>query len=189
MNIKRTLFLLIGFSCILNISSALDRSREFRFDADRYFLAFSNKDKADAYVNEYIREGETLDNWQKLIGVYYFPTNAPPQTAVQKLSEVVKRSDPGADVRIIDTDNKNEAMIDFFVKSRTNPMVEEYDIFRYARSADGKGLMTYQFALRCYGNQAIEEFKKNTADKQKWIKQVMNSDFPALVKDPYGPQK
>jgi hypothetical protein len=67
--------------------------------------------------------------------------------ATADLAKLVVQRDKRADIRILKDTASSEAMIHFLASAPTSDIVE-VNVFKYARSADGNGLISAQFAFR-----------------------------------------
>ena len=186
---QRLLFLVLFVSLLLFLNNAysLDKTKKIEFDGDIYYLAFSAKNPGGGYFNEYIREGENLNNWKRLLAVYHFPNLNNPVQAAQNVANMVKMTNKDARFQIIQNKERNEAIIDFFTWTQTEPTVAEFNIFRYTKGDGRPGLIAYQFAFRNYGKLTAEYQKEFTENKSKWIGLIADSKIPDLHEYDYNP--
>ena len=186
---KRLLSLVLAASFLLSLNNAysLDKSKSIKFDGDTYYLAFSSKNPAGGYFNEYLKEGENLNNWKKLLAVYNFPNLDDPLQAAQSLANMVKMTNKDANFQIIQNKERGEVIIDFFTWTQTEPTIAEFNIFRYTKVNGKPGLIAYQFAFRNYGELTPEYQKEFTENRSKWIGLIADSKIPALLEYDYSP--
>jgi hypothetical protein len=146
-------FLCAGFT--------LDKTNKTSFDGETYYLAFSSKQPGQGFMNEYVREGETLKDWKKMVGVHHYPAISNPTEMANAMA-------------------KDEALI-YFMISNQQQAVTEFNMFRYAKRKGGQGLIGYQFAFRNYGPTG-ENYKKEFDTKLTgWVQMMATSEIPALL--------
>lgn len=121
------------------------------FDDERYTLGFEDQatlpdgEPGDG-VAEFTLAGESVDNWSKLFAFHAYPEMGDdPVAAVQTLGKVVKENNKDANYAIITNDETGEAIIDFLTWAPESDVME-FNVFKYGRSPDGRGLIAMQFA-------------------------------------------
>ncbi|MCZ7595538.1 MAG: hypothetical protein M5U16_12045 [Hyphomicrobium sp.] len=121
------------------------------FDDGRYALSFEDQatlpdgEPGDG-IAEFTLAGESVDNWSKLFAFHAYPEMGDdPVAAVETLGKIVKENNKDANYAIITNDESGEAMIDFLTWAPESDVME-FNVFKYARSADGRGLIAMQFA-------------------------------------------
>src|SRR3712207_2635100 len=82
------------------------------FDGEAYLPAFKSNQPTMRLV-EFVRDGETVENWTKLFAIRNFPTGDSPRRAVAEFQGAVKQHNPAAGVQVLVKDDGTEAMIDF----------------------------------------------------------------------------
>ena len=68
-----------------------------------------------------------------------------PVAAVKMVGKVVKETNKDANFAIIENEKTGEAIIDFLTWTPESDVME-FNVFKYARAADGKGLVAMQYA-------------------------------------------
>jgi hypothetical protein len=116
------------------------------FDGETYVRAFSSNQPTIRLV-EFIRDGETVENWTKLFAIRKFPTGTDPRSAVGQFQQVVKQHNPQAGVQVLVKEDGSEAMIDFLAWPKDADHME-LNIHRYIKHPAYPGLISYQFAYR-----------------------------------------
>jgi hypothetical protein len=97
---------------------------------------------------EFVREGEKIERWSKLVAFHRFPdTAASPKDAALGLANELKRREAGAKYTIIENPETEEVIIDFLA-SQSKPELVELNVFKYGWHASGRGLVAFQFAQR-----------------------------------------
>ncbi len=68
-----------------------------------------------------------------------------PVAAVQMVGKVVKETNKDANFAIVENEKTGEAIIDFLTWTPESDVME-FNVFKYARAANGKGLVAMQYA-------------------------------------------
>ena len=127
---------------------------------------------------EFIREGERFDNWTKLAAYRYQELPAignDPALVAQAMAKVVQKANPDARFRLYARERNGEAMIDFLTWP-PNGKYMEFNIFRYAKGSNGRGVVSLQMAYRTWDTSkaGAEQIKKIRA---AWIGQATAFDM------------
>ncbi|MEK6714420.1 MAG: RDD family protein [Nitrospirota bacterium] len=140
------------------------------FDNEDYDLAYfvPKTPATGGYFKEYCRKGENLDSWKKLITVQHLPENTDALQMAQMVGDQVQKSTPGAKYQIIKNDETGEVIIDFFVWSEQEQLIE-FTVLRYVPAAvyDLEGLLVYQFSYRSNNMGVFKEDLLN--NRERWI--------------------
>ncbi|WP_072375863.1 hypothetical protein [Hyphomicrobium sp. NDB2Meth4] len=109
---------------------------------------------------EFTLPGESVDNWSKLFAFYSYPEmNVDPVTAVEAVGKAVKESNKDANYAIV-TNDKGEAIIDFLTWAPDSDVME-FNVFKYAPAADGRGLVAMQYAQHVkLGDTDVEQMRE-----------------------------
>jgi hypothetical protein len=95
---------------------------------------------------EFTLPGETVEDWSKLFAYHAYPEMGDdPMAAVQMVGKVVTETNKDANYAIVENKKTGEAIIDFLTWTPESDVME-FNVFKYARAADGKGLIAMQFA-------------------------------------------
>ena len=70
-----------------------------------------------------------------------------PVAAVKMVGKVVIEANKDANFAIVENEKTGEAIIDFLTWAPESDVME-FNVFKYARAADGKGLVALQYAQR-----------------------------------------
>lgn len=117
------------------------------FEGEKYHLAWTDVSKEGNLTNEYLKKGETLEEWTTMIGVRHWP-------AAGDLSDVVapyvKSMQPyyvtNAEI-YTSQDAKDDIVIEMFLGTPGRPYVE-YNLHRFVVEEGTPGVKAYQFAQR-----------------------------------------
>jgi hypothetical protein len=121
------------------------------FGDDRFTLAFEDQatlpdGEAGDGIAEFTLAGETVDDWSKLFAFHAYPEMGDdPLAAVETVGKVVKETNKDANYAIVTNDKTGEAIIDFLTWAPESDVME-FNVFKYARSADRRGLVAMQYA-------------------------------------------
>ncbi len=117
------------------------------FEGVSYFLAWRDISDEGNITVEYLKPGETLENWTTLIGVRQWPS-------VESLSDIVppylEERKPLFVARseiYFPEDRKNDIVIEMFLGAPHLPYVE-YNLHRFVMEEGTPGVKAYQFAQR-----------------------------------------
>ncbi|MDP8298519.1 MAG: hypothetical protein P9L88_01240 [Candidatus Tantalella remota] len=186
---KKTLYILvIGviLICFSTITYAQSIKPELSFDNETYYLKYSEiSPMSDGYMNEYLRNDETLDSWKQRVAVYHFPNLDSPLQAAKDLAISLKQANPDTKFQLLENKKTGETILDFFVVSKEEPVMHEYNVFRYSTEKGMDGLVAYQFAYRTYGQESFNTFKKAfKKNRPKWVNLIAKVKIPPVIEKP-----
>jgi hypothetical protein len=121
------------------------------FAGERYTLNFEDQavlpdGQPGNGIAEFTLPGETVENWSKLFAFHAYPEMGDdPVAAVEAVGKAVKDTNKDANYAIIADDKTGEAIIDFLTWAPESDVME-FNVFKYARAADGRGLIAMQYA-------------------------------------------
>lgn len=126
---------------------------------------------AEAAIVEYVPAGEPLEAWTRLVGLHMFREHpGSPADAAAALARLAERSYPGSKPRI--RSEGAEAVVDFAIAAPGGGFVE-FNVFKYARGPDGRGIVAFQYARRLRGLDP-EEVRRRAAG---WIAEAARFDM------------
>jgi hypothetical protein len=169
--------------CLL-ASVALSRAEApvVDFGGQRYYLAYEDQAKLPSGepgdgIAEFTLEGETVDNWTKLFAYFSYPESGDdPTLAAATLGKVVKETNKDANFAIIANPDTGEAIIDFLTWAPGSDVME-FNVFKYARAANGPGLVALQFAQRLKADDtSVEEIR---ALRVRSVEEMARADIAA----------
>lgn len=101
--------------------------------------------------------------------------NNDPRLAAISLARIVKASNTDANSSVIVDKNNTSAIVDFLTWPKSAEYLE-FNVFRYIKSQDGRGVISAQFARRYdfEDKPSVEEFK---ALRSSWLKQAVDFDM------------
>jgi hypothetical protein len=158
--------------------------RAVTFGGESYVWAFQDTKPSGQLLVEFVRAGETVETWGKLVTIHRFPAVAnDAKSMVLSLARMLKQGDP--DVRYVIRENPEtgEVMIDFPLRAPGTDVVE-FNVFKYAVHASGRGLIAFQFAQRFkLGKVSGEDFAKVRQASLAEAADVDMASLDALLQD------
>jgi hypothetical protein len=133
-------------------------------------MALSYKGEQDGEtIREFIPSDETLETWTRLAAIREYPELDNPHEFAKIVVKRLDDQDPPINYDLIENAKTGAAIIDFTVWSEDKSFAE-FNVFLYRKQAEG-GLASYQYAVRAYGDDAIEFF--NGLDAEQRMKYVV----------------
>ncbi len=121
------------------------------FNGQRYAVGFEDQatlpdGQPGEGIAEFTLPGESVDDWSKLFAFHSYPEMPPdPVTAAETVGKVVKEANKDANYAIVVNEKTGDAIIDFLTWAPESDVME-FNVFKYARAADGRGLVAMQYA-------------------------------------------
>lgn len=141
----------VAIAVLAWVSVAHAEEPSVEFAGERYTLNFADQAQqedgspGDALA-EFTLPGETVNEWSKLFAYHAYPEMGDdPVAAVKMVGKVVKETNKDANFAIVENEETGEAIIDFLTWAPESDVME-FNVFKYARAADGKGLVAMQYA-------------------------------------------
>ena len=165
--------------------AAFAEEQTITFLGNTYNLAFSARGAGGGFYNEYVKNGQTVKNWNEIMVIHHFPLAKSPLTEAKKLSSVITaiyaKQNKKAPVALSYNDKKDSAIVDFVMPvldENKNLKCLEFNVFKYEKSPDGRGLRAIQYSKRFFKNELQNEttFQQNLAQTRT---KVMNA-IPAI---------
>ena len=136
---------------VATVSLARAEVPAVEFGGQRYALNFEDQATLEDGtpgdgLAEFTLPGEKVEDWTKLFAYHAYPQMGDdPVAAVQMVGKVVKENNKDANFAIIESEKTGEAIIDFLTWTPESDVME-FNVFRYARAANGNGLVAMQYA-------------------------------------------
>jgi hypothetical protein len=151
------------------------------FQDEKYELAFAQANQFEA-INEYIPEGETLEEWSSLIAVRLYNGRRDYRELAGRLIQALKQKNPLARAALHTSSDGKKSMVDF-VTWDLDAEITEFNVFLYQVGPDGNSVLAQQYAERVYGKEEGFEFLRELKDRRmKMLADVGAFKFPALQK-------
>ena len=172
---------LLILACLLLISmitySAIKVPSEVTFDGEVYEQAYQKGDGINTNrITEYLRKGENLDTYVKLVAIMEFPETTDVKELAEYLIKVHKQKYPSLARNIIVKNDESEAQVDYMAAKGD---ITEFDIFRVLKKDDH--VILYQYVYRNYSPLNTSDntkWRNNlTQNKSKWIELMMQVNY------------
>ena len=136
--------LALVLAALLSTLSAAE-AQSVSFGGERYSPRHQQTVNASHSYVELGRDGESLKGWTRLVTLHAFPQARDVAAAAGALARTVRQRDASTKMRLIANDATGEAMLDFLAFKGE---VGEFNVFKYAPAASGRGVVAVQFARR-----------------------------------------
>jgi len=146
----RLLTLAVALFASLSAALAAD-TPAVEFDGQRYSLGYEDQatlqdGQPGEGLAEFTLPGESVEDWSKLFAFHAYPQMGnDPVAAVEAVGKAVKETNKDANYAIVANDKTGDAIIDFLTWAPESDVME-FNVFKYARAADGRGLVAMQYA-------------------------------------------
>ena len=176
--ITKNLTFLICFVFLHILSySAVKVPNEIKFDNEKYKLAFQDGDGVTTQkISEYLRSGEDLESYVKLIGILEFPNNTDVKIFAENLILLHEQKYPLQKREMFMKSDGSEALISYII---TDGDITEFNIFKLVNKSGH--VVIYQFVFRNYSPKNDPQSEKWLAtleeNKDKWITQMGKANF------------
>ncbi len=141
----------VAIAMLAWVSLAHAEAPSIEFAGQHYTLNFEDQAQQENGapgdgLAEFTLPGETVNDWSKLFAFHAYPEMGDdPVAAVKMVGKVVKETNKDANFAIVENEETGEAIIDFLTWAPESDVME-FNVFKYARAADGKGLIAMQYA-------------------------------------------
>lgn len=121
------------------------------YNGQRYALAFEDQaqlpdGQPGNGIAEFTLPGESVEDWSKLFAYYSYPEMGNDTVAAaEAVGQAVKAKNKDANYAVVTNDKTGETIIDFLTWEPESDVLE-FNVFKYARAADGRGLVAMQSA-------------------------------------------
>lgn len=151
---------------------------------ESFELAWTKTD-GTRFVQEYLRDGDSLSSFNKMILLDALISNDSLIHLVRaKTLEVEgrKEKDPVANYRTLENKEKNEYLLDFLI---SNDRVYEWNAYRYVNinTKKGKAILVFAYSIRSYSGSEIppnDFFKYLKSEREKIIEYILNYPIPKI---------
>ncbi len=138
---------------LASVSCGLAEVPMIDFGGQKYHLDYQDRAKLPNGgfgngVAEFTLPGETVNDWTKLFAFHSYPEAGDnPGLAAATLGKVVKEVNKDANFALTEDPKTGEAIVDFLTWAPDSDVME-FNVFKYARAANGAGLIALQYAQR-----------------------------------------
>lgn len=163
-------------AALLVLLSSVGQAAGLEFGGERYFLAF-NQDNKQTLTQEFLRPGETLENWQRLVGVRHFRAAGALRDVLPEYLKVVRPSFlVPAQIFSRAEGNQNEVLLIMQLAPPDRSYIE-HNLHRFVELSDGRGVVGYQFAWKDASRNAAAAKQLLAKHQQAWIDELGAWDF------------
>lgn len=155
--------------------------KQLEFEDETYELAFAQSNQFEA-LNEYIPEGETLEEWSSLIAVRTYAGRRDYRELAGRLVQALQQKNPLARAAIHASPDGKRTMVDFVTWDLAGE-ITEFNVFIYQLGPDGNSVLAQQYAERAYGKEEGLEMLRDLKDRRRnLLAAVGNFPFPSIQK-------
>lgn len=182
-------FTILAFMLLLIISifafNQIAKAEEIHFNNDVFILKQSSMSAINkGYENEYFLKNENIDNWTKLIGIYYYPEVSNPIKFADNECKSIEANDINVLLKYIENKKADKAALSYLQNGSINGRnFFEYNIFKYEKHPD-KGMMALRYAIRYFFNNKNEITtlgQKVKAENDEYLQKIIESPIPPIV--------
>lgn len=132
------------------------------FQEQDYVLSWTSRPTPDYIKQEYVPQGQTVDAYSEMILIETVVGAITPIQAaalqVQSL-DARKGTDPVVNHQIMQNEASGEVLLDFVVSDLSvDPVVVEWNAYRYAALPGSEGVMLFAVSRRGYGQDGATQF-------------------------------
>jgi len=132
------------------------------FKGEDYALAWTSQPSDNYVKQEYVPEGQGVENYEDMILVEALTGKMTPMeaaaTKVQSL-EARKGRDPVLNYDVLQNDATGEVLLDFLVSDlEANPIIVEWNAYRYRPLPNGEGVVLMGISRRGYDEAGAASF-------------------------------
>lgn len=183
MKINTVIFIILLFAYLFLVQEV--KAENIYFNNDTYVLKsgrFSHIN--NGYENEYFPEKDEKDNWNKMIGIYYFPEIKDPIKFAQNADKEIETKATVILLKFIANKKQNKAVLSFLDSGEIDGKAYfEHNIYKYEPHS-GKGMMILRYAKRYFAsnNEDAEHIAKEIKGiNDDLMEQIIISPMPILV--------
>ncbi|WP_312797278.1 hypothetical protein [Tianweitania sp.] len=159
------------------------------FQNKSYSLAWSSKPSADYTKQEYVPAGQSVETFKDMFLVEAVTGSiTPAQSASAQIDFLKQRkaTDPVVNYAILHNEKTGNIVVDFVLSDlQADPVVVEWNAYRYAPLKGGKGVALYGISRRAYGEADAKAMLQNlTKIRDADLNPLALMDVPPIsVKD------
>lgn len=158
------------------------------FNGIKFNLAWSDRPRDNYFIQEYLPEGQTPENFEEMLTIHLFETGMSVSEAVQQKGKELtsrKNSDPLCNYQITESPDGKEYMVDFILSESKgdNMTIAEFNVYRYKQSElgnDRNGILVYAYSKRSYGDDITPFLKKLKDEKINYLNEMALTGIPDI---------
>ena len=150
--------ILFAVAMALTCSGTSAAEEVVQVGGDAFHLAFSESTDVGS-IKEFVRAGETIENWSTMVAARYFDNVDSPEEYIRNMAEEYRRTMPHMRFAVSQLEQGGAWDIDFIIYPRgeeTGGFVE-WNYFRAEQRGVGEGLVVNQYVVRRPYSRSIEE--------------------------------
>ncbi len=168
-------FLLCGLvlpllgSLVAAQDGGLRAPRKLSFDGETYLKAFEDR-TATGELAEYLRKGDRIERWEKILGLYEFVVPGGPQAFAEAMAANIRKGRPGAKCTLR-RDPRDGSVLLAFVTWPSDGSYAEFNVWKFRPADRGEGVLALQYARRAYRD--VEKFLADLAREEPRVLALM----------------
>lgn len=180
---KTIVYILLLIAYLFFVQSA--KAEDIHFNNDVFTLKVSRMSPVNkGYENEYYLNAETSKNWNKMIGIYYYPEISAPVKFANETDKEIEKQEDIALLKFIENKKQNKALLSYLQNGEENgKKFFVYNIFKYEKHPD-KGMMVLRFAKKYYfkNNDDITKLAQEVKSiNDDMLEQLIITSVPPIV--------
>ena len=160
-------------------------SEEIHFDNETYKLKFSAlAPQTQGYGNEYFKNSESISDWSKMIGIYYYPEQNKPLDYAKDFEKIIENTENSLLLKLVENKKTDKAVVSFIVNGEENSQkFFEYDAYKFEKHPS-KGMVVSKYAQKFnFSNeneipQIAQTVKENN---DKFLELLIISQTPTII--------
>lgn len=162
-------------------------AEEIHFNNDIFKLKYNDfSELTNCYENEYFLNNETKDNWNKMVGIYYYPEISNPLKFADKECKDIESNEINVLLKFIENKQADKAALSYLQNGYENGKnFFEYNIFKYEKHPQ-KGMMALRYAIRYYfkNDAGIKELaQKVKEENDEYLQKIVESPIPPIIEN------
>ena len=155
------------------------------FQGQDYALAWTSQPTDDYFKQEYVPQDQTVEAYTEMVLIEAVAGAITPMQAAALQAQMLdarKPSDPVVNYEIIQNEAAGEVLLDFVVSDLSaDPIVVEWNAYRYMPLAKGEGVALFAVSRRGYGEDGAREFLGNLGPlRSEAINALATFETPAV---------
>ena len=159
-------------------AAVLPADQSVLLDGEPYQVARQAQAAPGDLAIDFLRLEESFEQWTRKVGFrrHQLPRlGNEPVRAAMDLGRVARKLYPESQPRLIVTDDKAEAILDFLARPPGGGL--ELNVIRYARSLDGRAVVSLVFVHR-FPDGADKDAPERLRDlRRSWVQQAVAADM------------
>lgn len=161
------------------------KAEEIHFDNKVFVLKYSALSPVNkGYENEYFPANQNKNNWDRMVGIYYYPEISDPLKFASKEDKNVESTETDVLLKFIQNKKQDKAALSYLENGLENGKnIFTYNIYKYEKHPD-KGMMVLRYAVKYYftTNDEITQIgKKVREENDKYLEMIVSSPVPPIV--------